>query len=176
MILRWNGTQWRFQQSGRLGQAQDTMLNSVDCPSQNVCVIVGSQRTTRATYRSLAEIWHGNAWRVTPTIDPAHTPDADLVSVDCASPSSCLAVGYSVAGNSPIPLVERWDGSRWSLGTAPRVPGASGSALSGVTCTAPDACIATGNYRHATPDEHAFTASWDGTRWTVTLAPEAASS
>ncbi|HEV8087055.1 MAG TPA: hypothetical protein VGQ50_00115 [Actinomycetota bacterium] len=175
LILRWNGTEWRFQQSGRLGQAQDTMLNSVDCPSQNVCVTVGSQRTARAAYRSLAEVWHGNAWRVTPTIDPAHTPDADLVSVDCASPSSCLAVGYSVAGNSPVPLVEWWNGSRWTLGAAPRVPGASGSALSGVTCTAPDACIATGNYRHATPDEHAFTASWDGKRWTVTLAPEAAS-
>jgi hypothetical protein len=61
------------------------------------------------------------------------------------------------------------------LGQSPEVPGASGSALSGVTCTALNACIATGNFRHASPTEHAFTASWDGTRWTVTPAPEPAS-
>jgi hypothetical protein len=151
------------------------MLNAIDCPSQNVCVTVGSQRTTRATYRSLAEIGHRETWRLSPTADPAGTPDADLVAVDCTSPTACVAVGYSVAKGSPVPLVERWDGAHWTLGTAPEVPGAGGSALSGITCTSPDACIATGNYRQTNPTEHAFTASWDGTRWTVTLAPEPAS-
>jgi len=175
LILRWNGTQWRFERSGRLGQAQDTMLNAIDCPSQHVCVAVGSQRTTRSTYRSLAEVGHGETWRVTPTTDPSGTPDADLVAVDCTSPTTCVAVGYSVAKGSPVPLVEWWDGSHWTLGAAPDVPSASGSALSGVTCSAPDACIATGNFRHTTPTEHAFTASWDGTHWTVAVAPDPAS-
>jgi hypothetical protein len=174
LILRWNGTQWRFQRSGRLGQAQDTMLNAIDCPTDKMCMTVGSQRMAGATYRSIAEIRHGGAWRVTPTTDPAHTPDADLVGVDCTSPTACVAVGYSIEQGSPVPLVEWWTGSRWTPGPAPEVPGASGSALSGVTCTAPDACIATGNFRHASPTEHAFTASWDGSRWTVTpvLEPE----
>jgi hypothetical protein len=176
LILRWNGTQWRFEPSGRLGQAQDTMLNAIDCPTDDVCVTVGSQRMAGATYRSIAEVRHGGAWRVASTTDPAHTPDADLVAVDCTGPASCVAVGYSIAHGSPVPLVEWWNGSRWTLGAAPDVSGASGSALSGVACTAPDACIATGNFRHASPTEHSFTASWDGTRWTVTPAPEPASS
>ena len=174
LILRWNGTQWRFQPSGRLGQAQDTMLNSIDCPSVDMCMTVGSQRMAGATYRSIAEIRHGDTWLVTPTTDPAHTPDADLVAVDCSTPTACVGVGYSVADGSPVPLVEWWDGSRWTLGDAPEVAGASGSALSGVMCTAPDACIATGNFRHASPTEHAFTATWNGNRWTVEPAPEPA--
>jgi len=174
LILRWNGTQWRFEASGRLGQAQDTMLNAVDCASDGMCMTVGSQRMAGATYRSVAEIRQGDHWRVIPTEDPAHTPDADLVAVDCPSSRTCLAVGYSVAQSSPVPLVEWWDGSFWTMGAAPEVAGASGSALSGVTCTAADACTATGNYRNASPAEHAFTATWDGTRWTVDPAPEPA--
>jgi hypothetical protein len=126
----------------------------------------------RATYRSIAEMRHGDTWHVTPTTDPTHTPDADLVAVDCTGPTSCVAVGYSIAHGAPVTLVEWWNGSRWTLGSAPNVPGASGSALSGVACTAPDACIATGNFRHASPTEHAFTASWDGKSWSVTPAPE----
>jgi hypothetical protein len=133
---------------------------------------VGSQRMASATYRSIAEIRHGDRWVVTPTDDPPHTPDADLVAVDCSSATSCVAVGYSVTQSGPVPLVEWWNGSRWTMGSAPDVQGADGSALSDVSCTAPDDCIATGNFRHASPAEHAFTASWDGSRWTVQPSPE----
>jgi hypothetical protein len=174
LILRWNGTQWRFEPSGRLGKAQDTMFNAIDCPSEAMCMAVGSQRMAGATYRSLAEIRRGDRWVVVPTDDPSHTPDADLVSVDCPSATSCVAVGYSVTNAGPVPLVEWWNGSHWTMGSAPNVPGADGSALSDVSCTAPDACIASGNFRHASPAAQAFTASWNGSRWTVEPSPEPA--
>ncbi len=174
LILRWDGTQWRLDPSGRLGRAQDTMLNGIDCVSNQMCMTVGSQRMARATYRSVAEVRRGGRWIVVPTDDPRHTPDADLVSVDCTSATSCVGVGYAVANTGPVPLVAWWDGSRWTMGAAPDVPGADGSALSDVSCTAPDACIAAGNFRHDSPAEHAFTASWDGSRWTVEPSPEPA--
>jgi hypothetical protein len=172
LILGWNGTEWRFQPSGRLGKAQDTMLNAIDCPSARVCVTVGSQRMAGATYRSIAEVRHAGAWRVIPTEDPPHSPDADLVAVDCPTVTRCIAVGYAVAGASPEPFVEWWNGSRWTMGAAPEVPGASGSALSGVRCTSTESCVAVGNFRRASPTEHAFTASWDGTRWTTDVASD----
>src|SRR3954452_3781165 len=128
VILRWNGTQWRFEASGRLGKAQDTMLNAVDCPSAAMCMTVGSQRMAGATYRSLAEVGHAGRWRVTPTDDPRHTPDADLVSVDCVRPTFCVGVGYSVIQTGPVPLVERWDGGRWRLGCG---RGATGRVVGG---------------------------------------------
>lgn len=174
LILRWNGTEWRFQPSGRLGKAQDSMLNAIDCPSAQVCVTVGSQRMAGATYRSFAEVRRAGAWRVAPTDDPTRTPDADLVAIDCPSVTRCVAVGYSVSGSSPEALVEWWNGSRWAIGSAPEVPDASGSALSGVRCTSPDSCIAVGNFRHASPTEHAFTARWDGKSWTTVLASDPA--
>jgi hypothetical protein len=127
-----------------------------------------------ATYRSIAEVRRAGAWRVTPTEGPAHTPDADLVAVDCPSVTRCVAVGYAVAGASPEPFVEWWNGSRWTMGAAPDVPGASGSALSGVRCMSLNSCIAVGNFRHASPTEHAFTARWDGKRWTTILASDPA--
>ena len=105
LILRWNGRQWRFQQSGRLGQAQDTMLNAVDCPTDTVCVTVGSERTAAGTYRSIAEIRHGDTWRLTPTTDPPHTPDADLVAVDCTGPTACPSAIGRRAGSMLRP---RW--------------------------------------------------------------------
>jgi hypothetical protein len=174
LILSWDGSQWRFEHPGRIGKPFDTTLGAIDCPTANVCVTVGSQRTGQATYSTFAQvrtrgIWHGSA-----TPSPPRSPDADLLDVACPSVTSCVAVGYAVAGSSPKSLVEWWNGSRWTIGPAPEVPGASASTLSGVRCTSPTSCVAVGNFQHASPTEHAFTATWNGSHWTATVVPDPA--
>jgi hypothetical protein len=171
LILRWNGTEWRYESSGRLGDALDTRLGAIACPSSKRCVAVGSQRRGRSTFSTFAEVRDRKGWAVSPPPDPPGSRYANLVDVDCWSSVRCVAVGYSVAGD-PLSLVEWWNGSRWTIGSAPAVSNASASALSGVACSRPTACVAVGNFRQNSPEEHAFTSTWDGRRWTTRLAPD----
>ena len=174
LILSWNGNQWRFDHPGRIGKPLDTTLAAIDCPTANVCVTVGTQRTGSATYSTFGQVQTGGIWRTTATPSPQGSPDTDLLDVACPSGTTCVAVGYAVAGASPHPLVEWWNGSRWAIGPAPEVPGATASTLSGVRCTSTTSCVAVGNFQHTTPTEHAFTATWNGSRWTATPVPDPA--
>jgi hypothetical protein len=175
LILSWNGSRWRFEPSGHLGNSLDTELGAIDCPSVEVCVAVGFEQVSAGALSTFAEIREGGTWRVTATAAlPNGVPDAHLVDVSCPSASRCVAVGYAVVRGAPRPLVEWWDGTRWAIGPRPTVPGASASAISGVRCTSLRSCVAVGNFRRGSPTEHGFTATWDGRRWTVADAPDPA--
>jgi hypothetical protein len=82
-----------------------------------------------------------------------------------------MAVGFSL-GFRPgrtieQTLVERWDGSSWSIEPV-RLESGSGSTaeLRGVSCTADNACTAVGGYRDVNLAER-----WDGVSWTKQEPP-----
>src|SRR5205085_8320541 len=88
--------------------------------------------------------------------------------VSCTSASHCLAVGHSVSSDftRELPLVERWNGTHWTIQPAPDpVPGAS-FPLHGVSCTSATACTAVG--------EGSFSLHWDGTSWSTQTIPSLA--
>jgi len=69
---------------------------------------------------------------------------ADFTSVSCVADDYCMAVGAAVGtkSNEEKPLVERWDGTTWTVGTPPLEPGQS--ALYGVSCASVADCAAVG--------------------------------
>ena len=72
---------------------------------------------------------------------PTHS--ARLDGVSCPSPTWCVAVGIATARPSvERPLIERWNGSRWSRQWVPQPPDAS---LDAVSCSSDRACIAVGS-------------------------------
>lgn len=76
---------------------------------------------------------------------PGPSHDSELLSVSCAGPTSCQAVGVSSADQMARvarTLVESYRGRRWSISSAPS-PG-SRSVLSGVSCPTPRFCQAVG--------------------------------
>jgi hypothetical protein len=114
-------------------------------------------------------------WSIQPVPKPANSGDAELSGVSCASTRDCVAVGWRdvPATDSPVPLVERWDGSTWSTVHTPTstAPGWSGW-LSAVSCPSSSACVAVGlAYSHdSTPGP--FAERWHGSSWSIERVPE----
>ncbi|HMK98275.1 MAG TPA: hypothetical protein VK425_12060, partial [Acidimicrobiales bacterium] len=117
---------------------------------------------------TLIESWDGTRWSV------VHSPHlgggvAVLNGVSCASPSSCMAVGgpSSSSGASGYlrPLIESWDGTRWSVVHSPPLGGGV-AVLNGVSCASPSSCMAVGNDGSATLAER-----WNGATWSVVPSP-----
>jgi hypothetical protein len=63
------------------------------------------------------------------------------------------------------PIIERWNGSTWSLSPSPN-PNANAAALNGVSCPSSTSCVAVGIANSRTLIEQ-----WDGATWTIAASP-----
>jgi hypothetical protein len=80
---------------------------------------------------------------------------------------ACVAVGESANSNVDhyVPLVERWDGHRW---TVQRTPHGNNWYLYSVSCPAATDCIAVGSRLNRASHRNLTLAErWDGHRWSV---------
>ena len=131
------------------------------------CVAVGSDVDEPAATR-----WDGTRWISEPIANPA--PDAPngsvLEGVSCTSPSNCIGVGNYQQNRRPflqLPLVERWDGARWSQQSTPSLgDSAPFSGLNAVSCVSRDACIAVGSTQVGST-AHPLIERWDGATWSI---------
>jgi hypothetical protein len=131
----------------------------------------GSWVSAEGVTLPLAERWNGTHWSLTGVVNPAGSMRAVLYAVSCRSDGSCVAAGFAHGGTGhPVPLVERWNGVRWSVEVVPRPPGAQGSYLFGVTCPAADRCEAVG-----ASDLGPLAERWNGARWRIQATPDTAS-
>jgi hypothetical protein len=89
---------------------------------------------------------------------------AELDTMSCTSPSACTAV-ESASGD---PLVERWNGSRWSI---EKVSQPHGVILGGVACTSSRICQAVGTVNVRGYD-NAVVERWNGSKWSVDHIPQ----
>jgi hypothetical protein len=162
---RWNGRRWIIQTTSAPDDAGTGVLSSVSCVGTAFCMAVG----TYSSYRTLAEVWNGSSW--TPQTPPDPTSYAMLNPVSCARADECTAVGlsYDAASNEYGALIERWDGQRWRIQRAPRVPY---SELTGVSCPSDDECTAAGNYSPDSSEQRVLIERWDGAGWVTERVPD----
>ena len=96
----WDGTAWTQQASLPDATAAD-LLWGISCTSGTSCAAVGQSVTSRSV---LAESLTGSTWSLTAPVTPPGTDSADLKAVSCASPLSCMAVGFAtLPGPFPSP-------------------------------------------------------------------------
>jgi hypothetical protein len=153
-------TGWAIQPVPDPAHSSDSDLSGVSCASTRDCVAVGFRDLpVTDDPLPLVEHWNGSTWSA------EHTPASNaagwsawLSAVSCPSKSACLAVGLSYSDDSsPGPLVERWDGSSWSIERTTDL--GNGEALDGVSCASSIDCMAVG-FGRSTAAAH-----WNGTRW-----------
>jgi hypothetical protein len=124
-------------------------------------LLTGASSGARAATRAV--------WSIQPSPNPRNAYVSGLDAVACAPDGTCSAVGWSFKPNHKAlryTLAERWDGTRWSLKSTPRINGAYASSLTGVACPAPNDCIAVGEiYWLDFPWTSALAERWDGRRW-----------
>src|SRR5207244_978912 len=117
---------------------------------------------------------NGTAWSVGLAGDPPGLQSSILLSVSCPSSTTCFAVGTAFDGSQFDPLVERWNGTSWSVAASPNpVTGVAGT-LDGVACTSANACFAAGSYiSNTTHTGRTLIERWNGTSWSVVASPNA---
>jgi len=176
-------TAWALVPSAALADAGQNYLDGVSCAHGSTrvtttCFAVGSLITKKGRTRPLIERWNGRGWTVARSPARPHTIASALVAVSCATPRSCMAVGSdrARAASPTVPLIERWNGTRWAVVPSPRPRGSTGTYLDAVSCSTPTACIAVGNYTSSFTSGSALVARWNGRRWALMKIPDAARS
>lgn len=155
---------------------QAALEGTVSCAGADLCFAVGAYLDAAGdTAADIETITSGGSGSPTlshlaapvPSEAPSGNPPAssgtarllsELYAVSCASASSCVAVGvYQDSAGEDFGLIDSWNGTTWTAGTAPepagdadeRGPG-SGSrqvaTLWDVDCYAPGWCVAVGTY------------------------------
>jgi hypothetical protein len=168
LVEVWDGVRWSIQPAPEPAGTEQGLLRSVSCTSDNFCVAAGAAANHAGSWAALVERWDGRRWSFARAPAPAGSAQGALSSVTCTSPSACVAVGsYENRAGVSFPLIDRWNGERWSVQGAAHLPYGE---LSAVACTSTYACIAVGASVASELIER-----WNGTRWSPGIAPQSKS-
>jgi hypothetical protein len=140
--------------------ATGNWLSAVSCAGRSFCAAGGQS----GSEHTLAEVWNGTGWRVTPT-PKLRAKESFFSDVDCVSRDWCIAIGSTGSGGN---LVEHWNGVAWRVMPAP-AGSWSGGALS---CVSASYCVAVSGIETGSTDD-ATAAIWNGHHWIATSVPGA---
>jgi hypothetical protein len=144
-------------------------LNGVSCTSASACTAVGGYYPGTSA-QTLVEQWDGTNWSIVASPDTSATLTNELYGVSCTSASACTAVGVYYTGSYFQTLIEKWNGTTWSIVPSPNTTTTQDNGLSGVSCTSASACTAAGGYDTGT-SEQTLVEQWDGTNWSIVPSP-----
>jgi hypothetical protein len=123
--------------------------------------------------RPLVAWWNGSTWSLatTPTLA------GELRGVDGSAATNAFAVGsveVPLGGGMVTsgPLVERWNGTSWSVVSSPTPAGSTGAWLSGVKTFTTTNAWAVGHYfASSQPFLRTLVQRWNGTSWSTVPSP-----
>jgi hypothetical protein len=169
LIEHWNGTSWSIFTSPNTSTTESNFLSGVTCVSAADCWAVGQYVSTSGPNQTLTEHWNGTAWAVvaSPNVEGG---DRDfLYAVSCVSSTDCWAAGsYYTAANLQQTLIERWNGTTWSVVNSPNVSSAGPNYLNDLVCVSGSECWAAGIYFNTvTGNDQTLVQHWDGTSWAI---------
>jgi hypothetical protein len=157
----WNGSSWSQVPAPDVGTGAN-QLNGVDAlASNNVWAVGYSQSSGRQ--KTLIERWNGTQWRVVTSPNAGTSGDNVLTSVDALSGTNAWAVGSSRAATSRKSLIQRWNGTSWTIVSSPN-PGTIGNSLLGVEATGSNDIWAVG-WRNSGDGLRSLLLHYDGAGW-----------
>src|SRR6267142_1673993 len=113
-----------------------------------------------------------NDWSIVSSPDTSATEHNALRGVTCVSASECWAVGYYLTENAAQTLIERWDGTSWSIVSSPNTSATQSNFLLGVTCRSASESWAVGHsYSGANFVAQTLIERWNGTSWSIVSSP-----
>lgn len=150
--------------------AAELELNDISCVSEKSCVAAGTY--WKSSYTTYIVRWDGARWKLEPPPSPQSGISAathGMLGVSCISSPFCATVGAFQLQ----PFVEHWEsGSGWTSVKVPHLPEPKTASLEGISCTAPDACMAVGSQGDDGGAIQPFAERWDGRRWSIVDTPE----
>jgi hypothetical protein len=125
--------------------------------------------------RTLVEHWNGAVWNIVSSPNRGlSTPPIDVLGgVACISASECWAAGGNDDQNGVgQTLIERWDGTAWTIVDSPNPSGSNG--FIAVTCASPsppEECWAVGETVTGLGSAQTLVEKWDGVAWSLVSSP-----
>jgi hypothetical protein len=133
-----------YPDTGGLRTPARLRLADLGCAPPGGCVAAGLVHTRRGDRPAVWTRSHG----LVRVPLPKNAGSGALSAVSCVSPSSCVAVGRwaGKVGTAKVrrPLIVRYDGTRWRLGSRPVSRGVRGARLTGVSCPGGGGCTVVG--------------------------------
>ena len=150
-MLHWDGSTWSGSTHADPQSPTGAALTGLTCVASTDCWAVGSTMNAAGHFTEpLAEHWTGATWSVAPTtIDQLWHVGQRHLSVGQRLLGGRRVLCGQQKGGDPQSLIERWDGSGWSVDESPDVDAVS--VLYGVSCWRGAQCFATG-FSAADPD------------------------
>lgn len=168
---RWDGSTWTEQPAPGLAAYPGMILTGISCTSATACTGIASGEGSPTQTNPVAGQWNGTYWSFQEMPLPAGIYSWQISSISCSAATSCVAVGFYTSWSGPIlSLIERWDGSAWTVQPAP-VPAAGYGGLTGVACAAADACVAVGSVWFSSWGRLSIMESWNGASWAIQPGP-----
>jgi hypothetical protein len=174
LIERWNGTSWAIVSSPNVSTF--SVLNSVACTSTSQCWAVGLYFNAGGYQQTLIERWNGTSWAIVSSPNSSTTEYNVLASVTCTSESQCWAVGNYALNNTYLQtLIERWNGTAWTIVSSPNTSATEYNLLSVVTCVSASQCWAVGYSYHYDASlneiDQTLIEQWNGSAWSIVTSP-----
>jgi hypothetical protein len=164
----WDGTAWSLQHTPHPSGSTFYVFDGVSCISSSDCEAVGDY-LAKDDEMPLAESWNGTSWSIQDIRAPSGGSQDQVKGVSCTESGACTAVGsYVNSKNKTVVLVEAWNGTKWSLQSAPEPTGSRVAALYGVSCTSTpsSSCTAVGSSQNKSGNS-TVAEEWNGTTWSV---------
>jgi len=132
IIESWNGRSWSIAATPRLDTTRDLLYSAAAVTPRDVWAVGEQQSEKTGRFSTLIEHWDGARWSAipSPSADAGET-GSHLYGVAADGPHDVWAVGQRDDQGSDLPLVEHWDGARWSVVGIPTA-GVEGALLQGV--------------------------------------------
>jgi hypothetical protein len=172
VVERWNGSSWApMAGTVRVG----TFYSGVHCFSTSNCLIDGTRAVgTGGTiyngpYAGVFAHWNGSVWS-TSSFSPT---GGYYLGTACPATNRCFVVGliHTSSAHDHVSIV-RWNGSGWSLMSAPNPAGQVIAELFSVSCPTISWCDAVGIERAtSTSPVHLFGEHFNGSTWTLFSMP-----
>jgi hypothetical protein len=162
----WNGSAWSIVPSPNVTQGYNELYGIAAGSSTDVWAVGYHNIAAYGSEKTMALHWNGSRWSVVPTRNLG--PNANfLLAASAVASDDVWAVGLGASTSNEVgrPLIQHWDGARWSLVPNPSLGGAFGI-LNEVVTLASDDVWTVGSHDGSTLIEH-----WDGSSWTVVPSP-----
>jgi hypothetical protein len=171
LTQHWNGSAWTV-----IPSPGHTMVNSVldgvTVAGTKQAWAVGTAGCPADQSRTLTEHWNGASWSIVRSPNGGVTGNhfSTLQAVTAISPSDVWAVGgqAGIRNHMPVtvPLIEHWNGARWSIVPSPK---AAVGVLESVSATSASDVWAVGAGQQSGQSTVAL--HFDGSSWTLVAVP-----
>ncbi len=171
---------WTLETSPNESGVTTSLLSAVACPSGGTtCIGAGQYYTPDEDHLLALHKKPSGTWVLT-AVPGSTTPAATYLNGSACSTVGCIGVGESFPANNfnTSAVIERWNGSTWSLAHSAEPGGAVTTDLFGAACPATKICFAVGSVGIGTSgsdgDTTTFAEKWSGSTWSTETTPNPA--